>query len=105
MYARIARFDVGTANVDAAVAAARANVTRSREGGDTPEARLTRHASGVMLLVDRTSGSAAMLVLCPTHEDLAAADAILDEMAPPDEYSGRRTAVERYAGAIDETFA
>lgn len=104
MYARIARFDIGTANVDAAIAAARANVARTRESG-TPEARLADHTDRVLLLVDRTNGSAAMLVLCPSCADLDAADAILNAMSPPDEYSGRRTAVERFEIAIDETFA
>ena len=105
MYARIARFDVGVANVDAAVAAARGNIATARAGGDGPEAQLTKHAERVLLLVDRGSGSAAMLVLCKTKGDLDAADAILNAMSPPDEYSGRRTAVEKFEIAVDEAFA
>jgi hypothetical protein len=54
----------------------------------------------VMVLVDRSSGRMANVVLCDTDEDLRRADEALNRMSP--QGGGRRTSVDLYEVAIDK---
>jgi hypothetical protein len=54
-------------------------------------------------LVDRSSGTSLGIAFCETEEDVRRADAALNEMSPPDNV-GKRTAVEIFEVALDESF-
>ena len=54
-------------------------------------------------LVDRESGSSVGIAFCETEENVRRADEALDSMSPPQEV-GKRTAVDIFEVALDESF-
>jgi hypothetical protein len=109
MHARIARFEGGdAASMDAQVAEMRMQMQSAKSGGlpaDAPEEvrTLMEAVSRFMHFVDRTSGTSVGIAFCETEEDVRAADAALNQMSP-DDGGGRRTSVEIFELALDESF-
>jgi hypothetical protein len=66
---------------------------------------------GHMELVDRSSGKMLSISLFDTEENAVAAEPVFDEDMPRalsdlfEQFSGRRTSVERYAVLVDERVA
>jgi hypothetical protein len=111
MYARIARFEgLDVTRIDEQVAEMKRQMDEGRASGDLPAGApeqvrtLMETVKGVLQFVDRESGSAIGITFCETEEDMRRADAALNEMSPG-EGQGRRTSVEIYEVALDETFA
>ena len=94
MYARVARWEGGTA--DAIAAASEAIAAESASG--PPEGV---PAKGFLLLVDPDNGRSMAVALFETEEDRATGDATLNAMSPPGEGLGKRAAVEMYDVAAD----
>ncbi len=109
MYARIARFEGrDPATIDEQVAELRRQIQGMREGGLPPdlpeEARvLTETVTRVLQLVDRRTGAAVGITFSETEDDMRRADEALNAMSPG-ETGGRRTGVEIYEVALDESF-
>jgi hypothetical protein len=102
MFVRIARFEGGTAEgIDRRVEAIKANMAEGARDGMPAGMEKVK---GVLVLVDRDNGRMTNLVFCDTRADLEAADAALDQMTPGEE-GGRRSSVEMYETAIEETMA
>lgn len=110
MYARIARFEGGdVGSIDQQVADMKRQIGETRASGlsgDAPaEMRtLTETVSRFVELVDRKTGTSLGVTFCETEEDMRRADDALNEMSPPDDSGGRRTSVEIYEVALDESF-
>jgi hypothetical protein len=94
MYARVARWEGATAE---AIRAAAQGISADAASGP-PEGL---PAKGLMLLVDPDGGRAIGITLFATEEDLRQGDATLNEMSPPGDGMGQRTAVETYEVAAD----
>lgn len=80
----------------------------ARSGGvpaDAPEqvGKLMDTVTRFIELVDRKSGSSVGIAFCDTEEDVRRADEALDSMSPPQEV-GKRTAVDIFEVALDESF-
>ena len=109
MYVRAARFEGMDANqIDQEIADLRRQVEAGARGempeGAPPEAKvLMETVVRFMQLVDRESGTALALSFCSTEDDLKRADEALNAMSPGGG-AGRRTSVDRYEVAIDQTF-
>jgi hypothetical protein len=109
MYVRAARFEgVDPSRIDEQIADLRRQVQATRDGNlpaDAPgEARvLMETISRFLQLVDRDSGRFLALAFCRSEDDLRRADEALNAMSPG-EGAGRRTSVELYEVAIDESF-
>jgi hypothetical protein len=58
-------------------------------------------AKAFLMLIDPDGGKTLAISLFETEEDLRAGDAVLNEMSPPDDGFGQRTAVETYEVAVD----
>jgi hypothetical protein len=111
MYARIARFEgLDVSRIDEQVAEMKRQMDEGRASGDLPAGApeqvrtLMETVKGVLQFVDRDGGSAIGITFCETEEDMRRAEAALNEMSPG-EGQGRRTSVEIYEVALDETFA
>jgi hypothetical protein len=94
MYARVARWEGATAET---IRAAAQGISADAASGP-PEGL---PAKGLMLLVDPDGGRAIGITLFATEEDLRQGDATLNEMSPPGDGMGQRTAVETYEVAAD----
>jgi hypothetical protein len=94
MYARVARWEGADAEQ---VRATAQGITADASAGP-PEGL---PAKGLMLLIDPDGGRSMAISLFATEEDLRQGDATLNEMSPPGEGMGRRTAVEVYEVAAD----
>jgi hypothetical protein len=109
MYVRIARFEGLDANsMDAQVAEMKRQMDEARSGelpAGAPEGvrTLMDTVTRFIELGDRESGTAVALVFCATEEDMARADAALNEMSPG-EGGGSRTGVEILEVMLDESF-
>jgi len=109
MHARIARFEGGDASrIDEQVAEMRSQITETRAGGlpdDAPEElrTLVDTVSRFVHLVDRETGTSIGISFCDTEENMRRADEAMNQMSP-DQGGGRRTSVEIYEVALDETF-
>ena len=102
MYARFAQFEVDAGSIDQMLDPIRESLERGREGMSQEQQEEMAGMEGirrVMVLVDRSSGRVANLVLCDTDEDLRKADEALNRMSP--QGGGRRTSVDLYEVAID----
>ncbi len=109
MYVRAARFEgIDPNQVDEQIAELRRQV----EGGGSgqlpddapPEAKvLMETVTRFVQLVDRKSGTFLALAYCRSEDDLRRADEALNAMSPG-EGGGRRTSVEHYEVAIDQSF-
>jgi hypothetical protein len=110
MYVRIARFEGGDpASIDKQVADMKSQIDATRAGGlpdDAPaEMRtLTETVSRFVELVDRKTGTSLGISYCETEDEMRRADEALNKMSPPDDSGGRRTSVEIYEVALDESF-
>jgi hypothetical protein len=110
MYARIARFEGGdAASIDRQVADMKAQIEATRASGlpaDAPAElkTLTETVSRFVELVDRKTGASLGISFCETEEEMRRADEALNKMSPPDDSGGRRTSVEIYEVALDESF-
>ena len=91
MYARVTRFEGGTAE---ALQAAAKQVTSS---SDPPPGV---PAQGFTMLIDTESGRSIGIVLFATEEDYATGDAALEAMTPSDD-GGHRVSVEKYEVGAD----
>lgn len=103
MYARIAQFEIEPGSVDGMLGPIRENLERGREGMSDEQRAEMAGLEGirrVLVLVDRSSGKVANLVLTDTDEDLRKADEALNRMSP--QGGGRRTSVDLYEVAIDK---
>ena len=92
MYARVTRWDGGTAE----------DIKRMQDGvaqSDGPPEGVP--AKGLMMLVDRESGQSLAITLFESEEDLRTGDAKLNEMSPPEGSTIKRSGVEMYEVAID----
>src|SRR5262245_1712247 len=109
MYARVVRFEGGDPSViDQEIADMKAQMDAARSGdvpADAPEQvrTLMDTVTRFVELVDRTSGASVGIVFCESEEDVRRADAALDSMSPPDS-AGKRTSVDIYEVALDESF-
>lgn len=107
MFVRVAQFEGDPAELDKMVEGVRGDLQRGREGGSAPsgmDASAMEGLSGVtrvMLLVDRNAGKVANVVFTDSEDELNRADEALNSMSP--QGSGRRTSVEKYELAIDQT--
>jgi hypothetical protein len=109
MYVRIARFEgVDPGQIDDQIAELRRQMEASRHElpPDAPAAIgvLMETVVRFVQLVDRDNGTLLGLSYCETEDDLRRANEALDSMSPP-AASGKRTTVETYEVAIDESFA
>ena len=110
MYARIAKFEGGDpTRIDGEMDQMRKQMRDARERGlpsDAPEGMQTlmETVSRFVILVDRKTGASLGISFCETEEDMRRADETLDQMSPPDDSSGKRTGVEIYEVALDESF-
>jgi len=110
VYARIARFEGGdVSKIDEEIADMRRQIAETRSGGlpdgAPPELRtLTETISRFVQLVDRETGASIGISFCKTEEDMRRANEALNAMSPPDDSGGRRTGVEIYEVALDESF-
>ena len=109
MYARVVRFEGGDPSViDEQVADMKSQMDAARSGGvpaDAPEQvrTLMDTVTRFIELVDRESGSSVGIAFCETEENVRRADEALDSMSPPQEV-GKRTAVDIFEVALDESF-
>jgi hypothetical protein len=94
MYARVARWEGAEPE---AIRAAAQGISADAASGP-PEGL---PAKGLMLLVDPDGGRAMGITLFATEQDLRQGDATLNEMTPPGDGMGQRTAVEFYEIAAD----
>jgi hypothetical protein len=94
MYARVARWEGAEPE---AIRTAAQGISADAASGP-PEGL---PAKGLMLLVDPDGGRALGITLFATEEDLRQGDATLNEMSPPGDGMGQRTAVETYEVAAD----
>jgi hypothetical protein len=94
MYARVARWE--GAEADALRASAKEMADNAGQG---PPPGVP--ANGFTLLIDPASGTSLAIGLFETEEDLRKGDAVLNEMNPPNDDTGKRTSVENYEVAID----
>ena len=109
MYARVVRFEGGDPSViDEQVADMKRQMDAARSGdvpADAPEQvrTLMDTVTRFIELVDRESGSSVGIAFCETEENVRRADEALDSMSPPQEV-GKRTAVDIFEVALDESF-
>jgi hypothetical protein len=110
MHARIARFDGGDpARIDQEVDEMRKQIADTRESGLPADASeemraLTETVTRFVQLVDRKTGASVGISFCDTEEDMRRADDALNRMSPPDDSGIKRTSVEIYEVALDESF-
>ena len=109
MYVRAARFEgMDASQIDEEIAELRRQVEASAGGempeGAPPEAKvLMETIVRFVQLVDRESGTSLALSFCRTEDDLRRADEALNAMTPP-AGGGRRTSVDHFEVAIDQSF-
>ena len=107
MYARIARFEgLDPGQVDADIAEMRQQMTSGELPADAPQElhTLMETVGRFVQLLDRKSGTMLGIAYCETEEDVRRADEALNAMSPPSDAVGRRTSVEIYEVALDESF-
>jgi hypothetical protein len=90
MYARIAKFEgLDPEAIDGAVEQVKADV----ESGERPEG--LDDSKGVLMLVNRETGTSLGIVLFGSEDGMRRGDAALNEMSPG-EGGGQRSGVEMY---------
>ena len=94
MYARVTKWEGGTAEGDRAAA----EETREQAPSGPPPGV---PAKGFTMLVDPDTGNSFSIVLFETMEDLRTGDAALDAMSPSRDDAGKRGPVEVYEVAVD----
>ena len=109
MYVRAARFEgIDPDQVDKQISDLRRQIEASGRGempdDAPPEAKvLMETVKRFVQLVDRKSGAFLALAYCDSEDDLRRADEALNTMSPG-AGGGRRTSVELYEVAIDQSF-
>jgi hypothetical protein len=106
MYVRIARFEgIDVGRVDADVDEMRSQMRSGELPADAPpEAQtLMTTVRRFVQLVDRQNATTLGLAFCESEEDVRSADEALNAMSPPTDAMGRRTSVEIYEVALDES--
>ena len=107
MHVRIARFEgVDVGSIDEQVAEMRRQMTSGELPPDAPaELRtLMETVNRFVQLVDRDNGVTLGLAFSKSGDDMRRADEALNAMSPPSDAMGRRTGVEIYEVALDESF-
>lgn len=107
MYVRIARFEgVDVGSIDEQVAEMRQQMQSSELPADAPPElqKLMETVNRFVQLVDRGNGTTLGLAYSETEDDMRRADEALNAMSPPSDAMGRRTGVEIYEVALDESF-
>jgi hypothetical protein len=94
MYARVAKWE----GADAETMRRSAEEINSRADSGPPEGVPSK---GIMILIDPDNGRGMAVGLFETEEDYRKGDETLNQMSPPGEGFGRRTAVEKYEVAVD----
>ena len=94
MYARVARWE----GADAQAMRSTVDQINADAASGPPEGV---PAKALLILIDPDGGRSMAITLFETEDDLRAGDAALNEMTPPDDGFGRRTAVESYEVAVD----
>ena len=108
MYARIARFEgIDVGRFDADVDEMRTQMqSRELPPDAPPEAQtLMETVRRFVQLVDRDNATTLGIAFCETEEDVRRANEALNAMSPPSDAVGRRTSVEIYEVALDESFS
>jgi hypothetical protein len=94
MYARVARWEGGTAD----------QIRRAAEGIQSTASEGPPEgvpATGFLLLTDPENGRVMALALFETEADMRTGDETLNTMSPPGDGMGRRVSVEMYEVAAD----
>ena len=107
MYVRIARFEgVDVGSIDEQVAEMRQQMQSGELPADAPPElqTLMDTVNRFVQLVDRGNGTTLGLAYSETEDDMRRADEALNAMSPPSDAMGRRTGVEIYEVALDESF-
>ena len=107
MHVRIARFEgVDVGSIDEQVAEMRRQMQSGELPPDAPaELRtLMETVNRFVQLVDRDNGVTLGLAFSKSGDDMRRADEALNAMSPPSDAMGRRTGVEIYEVALDESF-
>ena len=110
MYARLARFEGSDpSKLDEQIEEIRQQLAAARSGDlpadAPPEAQtLMETVSRFVQLVDRKTGASIGIAYAETEDDMRRADQALNAMSPPDDSGMRRTGVEIYEVALDESF-
>lgn len=94
MYARVVRWEGGTAEAIRAAAAEIGSQAASGPPEGVP-------AKGFLLLADPDNGRSLAIALFETEDDRRTGDATLNAMSPPGEGLGTRAPVEMYDVAAD----
>ena len=104
MYARVVRFEGGDpAALDKETEGIRRDIEAAKRGeAGSHSGELVGTVRRILALVDRKSGSSAVIAFCDTEEDLRKADRIFDSMTP-DPNTGRRVSVDLYEVALDQS--
>ena len=107
MHVRIARFEgVDVGSIDEQVAEMRRQMTSGELPPDAPAElqTLMETVNRFVQLVDRDNGVTLGLAFSKSGDDMRRADEALNAMSPPSDAMGRRTGVEIYEVALDESF-
>jgi hypothetical protein len=94
MYARVARWEGGTADA----LRSSAEEINSRASTGPPEGV---PSTGFLLLIDPDNGRGLSIGLFETEEDYRKGDETLNSMDPPGDGLGKRQPVEKYEVAVD----
>lgn len=107
MHVRIARFEgVDVGSIDEQVAEMRRQMQAGELPPDAPAEvqTLMETVNRFVQLVDREKGVTLGLAFSKSEDDMRRADEALNKMSPPSDAMGRRTGVEIYEVALDESF-
>ena len=107
MHVRIARFEgVDVDSIDEQVAEMRRQMTSGELPPEAPAElqTLMDTVNRFVQLVDRDNGVMLGLAFSNSEGDMRRADEALNAMSPPSDAMGRRTGVEIYEVALDESF-
>ena len=104
MYARISRFEGGSADVvRAEIDKVRRDVESLKSGTATGEAgRLGDLVERLVMLADDGSGHSAVIAFCETEDQLREVDRIMESMSPATG-QGHRVSLDLYRVALDES--
>jgi hypothetical protein len=109
MHARVARFEgADPGKFDEQIAQMQQQSEEARRSGlpddASPEMRtLAETVKRFVWLIDRSTGASLGIAFCETEEDLRRADEAMNQMSPGED-GGRRTSVEMYEVAIDDSW-
>jgi hypothetical protein len=106
MHVRIARFEgVDVGSIDEQVAEMRRQMSGELPADAPAELKtLMETVNRFVQLVDRDNGVTLGLAFSKSEDDMRRADEALNTMSPPSDAMGRRTGVEIYEVALDESF-